>query len=141
MGEIEFQVGDIVTRDGTDRQKVIAVDGDLIEVKCVKEPLGWLQEDGTRDPPWCRVGDRERNLTRRYSYPEDTIIEGQGSGSKSMTDIETMRAMLNKSGIRFTEDSSYKSGSITLSVETDAGLVIVLWFSADGSLKSIDATA
>lgn len=72
-----FEIGDIVTRGGDDRQRIIDVNdaGDLIEVECIKEPLGSLNEDGTRGEPWCKLGDRESNLTRRYSHPEPQEIE------------------------------------------------------------------
>lgn len=77
-----FRVGDLVTRDGTDLQRVIEANGDLITVECVKEPLGWLQEDGvTRDEPWCKVGDREENLARRYEHAGPIIESGQGVDS------------------------------------------------------------
>lgn len=75
-----FQPGDIVTRDGTDVQRVVSTDGtdtyepQMIEVECIKEPLGWLREDGvTREPPWMRKGEREINLARRYEYAADAI--------------------------------------------------------------------
>lgn len=75
MPEEHFQVGDIVTRDGTDRQRVIEANEGYgnITVECIKEPLGFLNEDGTRDPPWCKLGEREANLERRYSYADDAI--------------------------------------------------------------------
>jgi hypothetical protein len=71
MTEIKFKVGDLVTRDGTDIHRVIEADdgSGLILVECVKEPLGFLEEDGvTRGAPWTRKGERESNLTRRYSF-------------------------------------------------------------------------
>lgn len=70
-----FQIGDLVTRDGTDVQRVTEADEGYgnIKVVCVKEPMGYLNENGTRDPPWCRVGDVEDNLSRRYSYAGDVI--------------------------------------------------------------------
>lgn len=54
----EIRVGDIVSRDGTDRQKVLKVwnDGETIEVECVVAP----------DSGWCAVGELENNLGRRY---------------------------------------------------------------------------
>lgn len=54
-----FEVGDIVSRDGTDRHEVIAVPerGQMIEARCIAAP-----ESG-----WCQVGDVESNLARRYS--------------------------------------------------------------------------
>jgi hypothetical protein len=67
MTELKFQVGDIVTRDGTDRQRVLEIDDDLITVECIREPVTY--EPG--DAPWCLLGERETNVTRRYSWPED----------------------------------------------------------------------
>ena len=78
MSEFPFKVGDIVTRDGTDLQRILEINeaGDLITVECIKEPLGWLNDDGTRGEPWCRLGDREDNLARRYSHAGN-VIEGE----------------------------------------------------------------
>lgn len=61
-----WQVGDIVSRDGNDEQEIVSFNDarDLIEVKCIKEPP--VYEGGTE--PWCRLGDLENNLTRRYSF-------------------------------------------------------------------------
>lgn len=61
--EHPFIVGDIVTRMGADEQEVIAVNwaGDMIDVRCIKAPEPW--EDGVT---WCKVGDVESNLARRY---------------------------------------------------------------------------
>jgi hypothetical protein len=61
-----FQVGEIVTRGGDDRQRVLEVDEDgfCITVQCIRAPASG----------WCQVGEVERNLARRYSYPE---IEGE----------------------------------------------------------------
>jgi hypothetical protein len=46
----KFKIGDLVTRSGTDVQRVVDINeaGDLIEVECVKPPLGFRQEDGSR---------------------------------------------------------------------------------------------
>lgn len=60
-----FVVGDIVTRDGTDRQEVIETNQDddwryapdAFTVRCTRAPA-----DG-----WCDVGEEEFNLTSRYS--------------------------------------------------------------------------
>ena len=72
----KFEIGDVVTRGGDDRQKIIDIGdvGDMIEVECVKEPLGWLNDDGTREEPWCKIGDREWNLTRRYRFPDEELL-------------------------------------------------------------------
>jgi hypothetical protein len=73
----KFQVGDVVTRAGDDRQKILEINdgGDLIHVECIKEPMGFLTVHGTRRDPWCRLGDREWNMASRYSYPDDLLIE------------------------------------------------------------------
>lgn len=54
-----FEVGDIVTRDGTDEQEVTRADdgGGCITVVCRKAP----------EDEWCKVGEEEDNLTRRYT--------------------------------------------------------------------------
>jgi hypothetical protein len=53
-----FKVGDIVTRDGTDRQIVLEVGnyGEIV-VKCVKAPKSG----------WVKVGETESNLVQRYT--------------------------------------------------------------------------
>lgn len=59
-----FVVGDIVTRDGVDEHLILDTfeEGekdyapDLILVRCIKAPPGF----------WCRVGEEETNLARRY---------------------------------------------------------------------------
>lgn len=82
VGPAKFRVGDLVTRDGTDVQRVIEIDddGECITVKCVKEPLGLLLEDGTRAAPWCRVGETEFNLARRYEFAGDILDGNQADG-------------------------------------------------------------
>lgn len=75
-----FQVGDVVTRDGTDLHRIIEMNGpageaDLIEVECIREPLGYLQEDGvSRGDPWTRLGERDWNVPWRYEYPDDLTV-------------------------------------------------------------------
>jgi hypothetical protein len=72
----EFKVGDLVTRDGTDIQRVTKKDDGYgcIEVKCIKAP----------DSGWCKAGDLESNLSGRYQRvhvverkvtPEEAIAE------------------------------------------------------------------
>lgn len=69
-----FVVGDIVTRDGTDEQRVLSTDGDAehhpttITVLCTKEPKRYVDDDGSTWEPWCKLGEEEFNLSRRYSY-------------------------------------------------------------------------
>ena len=38
--------------------------GDLIDLECTKEPLPYSEGE----EPWTRIGEREGNLTRRYSF-------------------------------------------------------------------------
>ncbi len=78
---MQFKVGDIVSRDGTDLQRVLEINeaGDLMLVECTKEPLGYLKDDMTRDEPWCRLGEQEWNLTRRYSFAGRTIDQSKGA--------------------------------------------------------------
>ncbi len=58
----KFKVGDIITRDGTDRHIVEEVwyYGAMLTVRCTKEP----------EDHWISVGERENNLARRYDYDE-----------------------------------------------------------------------
>jgi len=58
--EKHWQVGDIVTRDGSDEQRIDAISEcrDLIIVTCIKAP----------DTPWCAIGETEENATRRYNF-------------------------------------------------------------------------
>jgi len=71
-----YGVGSLVTRDGTDVQRVISLDGDRAdtgEFECLKAP----------DSGWCKVGDIEFNLTRRYDPVEPppkpgTVMQGAG---------------------------------------------------------------
>ena len=60
-----FQIGDLVTRDGTDVHRVIEVTdcGVAITVVCVKPP----------DGGWCEVGETEFNMAGRYVYAGDLI--------------------------------------------------------------------
>lgn len=59
----QFNVGDIVTRDGTDRQRITYVQPDRhsMEVVCIKAPASG----------WCQIGDSEFNLCRRYAFVEN----------------------------------------------------------------------
>lgn len=72
---VNFKIGDLVTRDGTDVHRVLKVNGfgDCMTVECIKEPLGYLNEDGTRDTPWTRLGETEFNLCRRYEFVSEII--------------------------------------------------------------------
>lgn len=64
LGDIKYEVGDIVTRDGTDEHEILEIDYDWITmtVKCIKEPKIW---EGS-DEPWIKLGEEESNLIRRY---------------------------------------------------------------------------
>jgi hypothetical protein len=54
-----FEVGDLVTRDGTDVHRVVEVgDYNDITVVCVRAP----------SRGWCKVGDKELNLAGRYQH-------------------------------------------------------------------------
>lgn len=65
MTEHQFRVGDLVTRDGTDIHRVTEIDNDYfcLTVECIKAPLGG----------WCKVGEIERNLSRRYDFAGEII--------------------------------------------------------------------
>lgn len=68
--ETFFDIGDIVSRDGTDEHLVFMAGGpgENIGVICIKEPQGDLHQDGvTRDEPWTEFGETEYNLANRYS--------------------------------------------------------------------------
>ena len=54
----DFKVGDVVSRDGSDRQLVIEVtdSSPTMTVRCIRAPSSG----------WCAVGDEEFNLRRRY---------------------------------------------------------------------------
>jgi hypothetical protein len=84
-----FVPGDIVTRDGTDQQIVIdtnSVNGccpDAMTVECIKEPPGFVDDDGSVWDPWITLGEREHNLVRRYRY----------------VDLEKERAVLKELGL------------------------------------------
>lgn len=62
-----FKVDDVVTRDGTDRQRIISINDarDLIDVECIRPS----------DFGWCKIGDSEFNVPWRYTYPDDATIE------------------------------------------------------------------
>jgi len=64
LGDKKYEVGDIVTRDGTDEHEILTIDYDygLILVKCIKEPFAEKGEE-----PWISLGETEHNLIRRYS--------------------------------------------------------------------------
>lgn len=61
-----FEVGDIVSRDGSDRHEVIIGEDEwpTIRVRCIKAP----------DMPWTSVGVEEDNLARRYQLITKGIL-------------------------------------------------------------------
>ena len=67
LGPEKYEIGDIVSRDGSDEQLVLDIDYDYmtIKVKCIKEPSVLSFADGS-GKPWCNVGNVEDNLIRRY---------------------------------------------------------------------------
>lgn len=70
------QPGDIVTRDGSDRQLVLKVERDweVMTVRCIRAP----------NNGWCKVGDEESNLIRRYSFAEgiDISLDAQSRNQR-----------------------------------------------------------
>lgn len=67
MNTIQFEVGDLVSRDGSDIHRVLYVqeDRNCMEVVCVRAPTSG----------WCKVGDTEFNMCRRYEYAGEIIEE------------------------------------------------------------------
>lgn len=78
-----FEVGDLVTRDGTDIHRVVEHNGspghapDGFTVVCVSPPA-----DG-----WCEVGDEEFNICRRYEWVTDPLA-GNPAGPKPGRDAD-----------------------------------------------------
>lgn len=74
-----FQPGDEVSRDGTDIHVVVDTNGcekyapDGMTVRCTKEPLGFLYDDGTRGEPWTLLGEEEFNTCSRYRFVDPAI--------------------------------------------------------------------
>ena len=63
MANEKIEVNDIVSRDGTDRHKVISIDEEwgTMVVECIKEPTS----------KWIKKGERESNLVRRYELVKE----------------------------------------------------------------------
>lgn len=59
LGEHVYEVGDIVSRIDRDEHIITAINKsyDLLSIKCIKSYEGC----------YCRVGETEDNVTRRYS--------------------------------------------------------------------------
>lgn len=78
-GTAWFQPGDEVSRDGTDIHVVVDTNGcdryppDGMTVRCTKEPLGYLNDDGTRGEPWTQVDEEEFNTCSRYDFVDPAI--------------------------------------------------------------------
>jgi len=64
--ESEWIPGDIITRSGSDEQKIISIDHDwaILEVIVIKPDSG--DEDGNN--VCFKVGDKESNLIGRYAF-------------------------------------------------------------------------
>ena len=60
-----WQIGDIVSRDGTDEQEILEIGHNdiIMTVRCIKEPIPFEENE-----PWCKLGTEESNLVRRYSF-------------------------------------------------------------------------
>lgn len=71
MATNEFEVGDIVSRDRSDLQRVVESSCDLITVVCIKEPA-----EG-----WVKLGEREDNLSRRYNL----VLRRADAGSSALS--------------------------------------------------------
>lgn len=95
-----YEVGDLVTRDGTDVHRVVEHNGsdghapDGMTVVCIQAP----------SEPWCAVGDEEFNLCRRY----DPVGEEDEGPVVSLHDVlaiqkrmfTSMRAEIERQVIR-----------------------------------------
>lgn len=77
-GTLKFQPGDLVTRDGSDVQRVIRmIADDTIEIECVKASAHG----------WCRIGEREINMARRYEFAGD-VVDGRSDPAQNPAQIE-----------------------------------------------------
>lgn len=77
-----FQVGDIVTRMGDDLHRILQISsyGDSMLVECIRPDKGVVvDDDGNLSEPCYKIGDKEWNLPRRYSYPEFMTIDGEAA--------------------------------------------------------------
>lgn len=64
LGPRQYSVGDVVTRDGVDRHRILDIDYDFLtlRVECI------------RPSAWCKFGDVEDNLIRRYQLAESLSL-------------------------------------------------------------------
>lgn len=84
--ERPLEVGDYVSRgdDGVHVVRYVNPAGDLVDVECVREP----------SRPWCKVGDLETNLSRRYHRVEDPSRSSFAEVVVEVSDDETGSAGL-----------------------------------------------
>lgn len=74
-----FKPGDLLTRDGTDIHVVVDTNEsngyppDGMTVRCTREPLGYLNNDGTRSEPWTLISEEEFNTCSRDDFVNPTI--------------------------------------------------------------------
>lgn len=66
----QWEMGDIVSRDGTDEHEIIDISEpekrwelDVMTVRCIKEPVPF--DDGRI---WARIGEEESNTLCRYRF-------------------------------------------------------------------------
>lgn len=61
-----WQVGDIVTRDGSDLQQILEMNEpkDLMNFCCIKEPSSG----------WAKIGDCEWNVPWRYDFEARPVV-------------------------------------------------------------------
>lgn len=65
--ETQWEVGDIVSRTGSDEQRILYINNEYgtIDVEVIKPDEVFDEEE---DHPVFKVGDKESNLIRRYSF-------------------------------------------------------------------------
>lgn len=91
-----FQVGDLVTRDGTDVHFIDSHNGcdiyepDMLEVVCIIEP----------ENKWIKVGEKESNLARRYQYLDQERNEYALSEAKKLLKRNAYKRIYSQSALR-----------------------------------------
>jgi hypothetical protein len=89
----EFKVGDLVTRDGTDIQRVIVVgDYNDITVECIRAP----------DSGWMKVGETELNLAGRYQRVD--VVERKVTPEEIITELKEFIRDID----RFPKDDTFR---------------------------------
>lgn len=63
MSQELHKVGDLVSRDGHDAWRIMALSDHEVECTCEVAPVGWLRQDGSRGKAWCQEGDKARFLS------------------------------------------------------------------------------